>query len=236
LWRDRSGKIKRPPTFAIDLPGQPALFHSRRPIQIDPFRTAGVAAMPCRRLFPLLLALAAAAPAFAQEPTEKPADVPIGVVDVLHIFKHYAPAAEQVEKLKREVQELEQTVQLRQVELEQLQKKLAAPPQAGEDREKLQLQFARLQTELRLLVERERGSLQRREVGIQLETYKKIQEQVKRIAKERGLKLVMVRPRPSLDSQDLQEVIRALNQPILYEEGLDITDQVLAGLREREKE
>jgi outer membrane protein len=161
---------------------------------------------------------------------------PIATIDVIHIFKNYQPAAEKLEALRADVKELDEKIQLRQIELEQLQRKLAGRPQPGEDREKLQLQFAKLQTELRLYVERERQNVQRRESRIQVDVYKQIQAEVEQITKQRGLKLVLVRPRLSLDSQDLQEVGRALNQTIMYEDGLDITDDVLKSLNAKEND
>jgi len=58
---------------------------------------------------------------------------------------------------------------------------------------------------------------------------------VQRIAKERGLKLVLLRPRGNLESKDLGEVGRTLNQLVVYEEGLDLTDDVLKALESTEK-
>jgi Skp family chaperone for outer membrane proteins len=161
---------------------------------------------------------------------DKAQQLPIATIDALRILKSHKPTAGKLETLRADVKALEEKIQLRQVELEQLQRKLAGRPQPGEDREKLQLQFAKLQTELRQYVERERQNVQRREAKIQVEVYKQIQAEVGRISKERGLKLVMVRPRLSVDSEDPQEVGRALNQAIIYEEGLDITDEVLKAL------
>jgi Skp family chaperone for outer membrane proteins len=132
--------------------------------------------------------------------------------------------------------ELKKTIDLRQVEIDQLLRKL----QAGQDpdeRGKLQSQIAKLQSELRVHVETERQSLQKRELQIQAEVYKEIQAIVKQLAKERGLKLVVVRPRGSLESQDAGELNRTLNQLVIYEEeGLDITTDVLKALEAKDAE
>jgi Skp family chaperone for outer membrane proteins len=166
-----------------------------------------------------------------------PADeaVPIGLIDVGHIFKNYKPATEKLSELKPALAELEKTVQLRQVELEQLQRRLAAPKE-GDDRAKLQVQIAKLQTELRIFVETERQNLQKRELQIQAEIYKLVQAEVQKIAKERKLKLVVVRPRGSLESQDAGELNRTLNQLIIFEDGLDLTEDVLKALEENAAE
>jgi Skp family chaperone for outer membrane proteins len=168
-------------------------------------------------------------PLRAEEPAQ-PNLFPVATINVVHIFKTYQPAVEKLDALRADVKELDEKIQLRQIELEQLQRKLAGRPQPGEDREKMQLQFAKLQTELRLYVERERQNVQRREAKIQVDIYKLIQAEVEQITKERGIKLVLVRPRPSLDSPDLQEVGRALNQSILHSDCPDLTDDVLKAL------
>jgi Skp family chaperone for outer membrane proteins len=179
-----------------------------------------------------LLMLTALAPALNAD--DNKSDLPIALIDVGYIFKNYKPAAEKLAALKPALQELEKTVQLRQVEIEQVQRKLASPKE-GEDRAKLQQQFAKLQQELRVFVETERQSLQKRELQIQADIDKLVQAEVQRIAKERGLKLVVVRPRGNLESQDAGELNRTLNQLVIFEDGLDLSEEVLKALEAMEK-
>jgi Skp family chaperone for outer membrane proteins len=170
----------------------------------------------------------------AQADEIKP-DLAIGLIDVGYIFKNYKPATDKLAELKPALQEFEKTVQLRQVEIEQIQRKLAAPKE-GEDRAKLQAQVAKLQQELRVYIETERQSLQKRELQIQADVYKLVQAEVQRIAKERGLKLVVVRPRGNLESPDAGELNRTLNQLVIFEDGLDVTDEVLKALQTKAEE
>ena len=181
--------------------------------------------MSCR---PPLLLLALLVPVLSADETRS--DLPIGLIDVGYVFKHYKPATEKLAELKPALQELEKTVQLRQVEIEQIQRKLAAPKE-GDDRAKLQAQIAKLQQELRVYIETERQTLQKRELQIQADIYKLMQAEVQKIAKERGLKLVVLRPRGNLESQDAGELNRTLNQLVIFEDGLDVTDDVLKALQ-----
>ena len=185
-----------------------------------------------RRFLPLLVVatLAAFLPA-----DETSSDLPIGLIDVGYIFKNYKPATEKLAELKPALQELEKTVQLRQVEIEQIQRKLAAPKE-GDDRAKLQQQFAKLQQELRVYIETERQSLQKRELQIQADVYRLVQAEVQKIAKEKSLKLVVVRPRGNVESQDAGELSRTLNQLVIFEDGLDLTDDVLKALQTKADE
>jgi Skp family chaperone for outer membrane proteins len=159
-------------------------------------------------------------------------NMPIATVDVLKLFNTYKPVLDKMEALKREVKELEGVVAIRQVEIDALQRRLQTPNATNEERERMQLQLSKLQTELRLFVERERSTLQKRESAIQVAFYKQVKEIIARISKERGLKLVLVRPELSVESENLAEAQRALNAIILYEEGLEITADVLKILNE----
>jgi Skp family chaperone for outer membrane proteins len=184
-----------------------------------------------RSLLSLLLIAALVPLSNADE--NKP-ELPIGLIDVGYIFKNYQLAVEKLDALKPAVREIEKTVQVRQVEIEQVQRKLLAI-KPGQDPARLQAQLANLQQELRKYVETERQSIHKRELQIQSDIYKLIQAEVQRIAKERGLKLVLLRPRGNLESKDLGEVGRTLNQLVVYEEGLDLTDDVLKALESTEK-
>jgi Skp family chaperone for outer membrane proteins len=177
----------------------------------------------------LLSAVLAATLVCSLHGDDKTVDLPIGLIDVAYIFKHYKPANEKLAALKPALQELEKTVQLRQVEIEQVQRRLAAPKD-GDDVAKLRAQFAKLQQDLRVFVETERQKFQKRELDIQAEIYKLVQAEVQRISKERGLKLVLVRPRGNLETDDAGELNRTLNQLVIYEDGLDLTDEVLKAL------
>lgn len=168
----------------------------------------------------------------AEEPKR---DLPLGLIDVGHIFKNYKPAAEKLATLKPALQELEKTLQVRQVEMEQIQRKIAQPKE-GDDRAKLQGQLNKLQNELRIFVETERLGLQKRELQLQAEIYREVQAEVQKIAKERGLKLVVVRPRGSLDTEDTGELNHTLNQLVIFEDGLDITHDVLKALQAKAAE
>jgi Skp family chaperone for outer membrane proteins len=183
-----------------------------------------------RIFLPLLALVTALSGARADE-----SNLPLGLIDVGYVFKNYKPAADKLAELKPALQELEKTVQLRQVEMEQLQRKIAAPKE-GDDRAKLQQQFAKLQQELRVYIETERQGLQKRELQIQADVYKLVQAEVQRIAKERGLKLVVVRPRGNLESQDAGELNRTLNQLVIFEDGLDLSDEVLKALQNQAEE
>src|SRR5262245_25974036 len=87
----------------------------------------------------------------------------IGLIDVGYIFKNRKPAVEKLATIRPAVVELEKTVQLRNVEIEQAQRKLAGAAD-NESRGKLQQQLIKLQTDLQQFINAERQNLQRQEL------------------------------------------------------------------------
>jgi Skp family chaperone for outer membrane proteins len=172
-----------------------------------------------------LWGFAAALPAKAQD------KLPVGLVNVDRILKSHKPLVAKVDPLKAEAKELEAAIQVRQAELETVagQFRRAAPGSA--DQQRLQTQLAKLQTDMQQFVLGERSQLQKKELAVYLEFFRKLDAEVGKYAKQHGLKLVLRQSETSLeDNQTLPDAMKALNRTILYEEGLDITDEILKAL------
>jgi Skp family chaperone for outer membrane proteins len=178
-------------------------------------------------LFPCFLA----GPVVGQDKEkEKEKSFPVAIVNVDKVFRAYKPLQDKLAPLKADVQEFEKTVQLKQVELETVQQKLVrAAPDSGEG-PKLQQQFIKLQAELRGLIEKERKSFAKREAKIHADVYREMEEQVKKLCKARGIKLVVRQSDGALDDEKVEEVLKALNRNIIYAEDLDLTDAVIKAM------
>jgi Skp family chaperone for outer membrane proteins len=173
----------------------------------------------------LLLCLVAA-PVFAQDKT-----FPVAVVNLDKVFNGYKKHAERLQPIREGAKDLDESVQIRQVEMETTANQLRKAMPGSPDQLRLQQQLVKLQNDLRIFVETERLKLQKREVGALIGTQKDVDEQIKKLSKERGFKLVLRQYPPPEENQALQEVIKNLNRDVVYhEEGLDITDEVLKAL------
>jgi len=163
------------------------------------------------------------------------AKFPVAVLNVDRIFKQFTPLQDRLVPLRQDAQELEKTAQLKQVELETTQQKLQRTPAGSPDFEKLQVQLARLQTELRLFMERERRNLAKKEADIYVAIFHEMEEEVKKICKARGIKLVIRQNAGSPKDEKVEEVLKWLNRAVIFEDGIDITDEVLTALNARTK-
>ena len=73
--------------------------------------------------------------------------------------------------------------------------------------------------------------MQKKEAAIFLAFYRDLEEEVRKYAKAKGLKLVIRQQESSLDeNQQLQQILTSLNRGIIFEDGLDITDDILKAL------
>lgn len=173
------------------------------------------------------LATAVAGPVVGQE---KEKSFPVAIVNVDKVFRAYKPLQDKLAPLKADIQEFEKTVQLRQVELETIQQKLVrATPDSGEG-PKLQQQMIKLQMELRGLIDKERKSFAKREAKIHADVYREMEEQVKKLCKARGIKLVVRQSDGAIDDEKVEEILKALNRNIIYAEDLDLTDAVIKAM------
>jgi len=184
---------------------------------------------PTRFLWPALFVVFFAAPILAQE---KPADLPIAVINLDQVFNGYKKHAERLAPIRDAVKELDESVQVRQVELETTLNQLRKATPGSPEQIRLNGQAVKLQNDMRVYVEQERQKLQKREAGVLVATQRDVDEQIKKLCKDRGLKLVLRQYNPPDENQPLQEIVKNLNRDVIFQDGLDITQDVLKVLNE----
>jgi Skp family chaperone for outer membrane proteins len=157
--------------------------------------------------------------------------LPIALLNPDRIFKTHKPFQEKLTQLQDEAKEVEQTVQTRQAELETVTNQLRRAQQGSPEFQRLQIQVIKLQNELQQYINSERQKLQHKEAMLLLSFHRQIDALVTKFSKERGIKLVIRQQESSLEeNQQLAEIVKAINRAILYEDGLDITDEILKAL------
>jgi Skp family chaperone for outer membrane proteins len=95
----------------------------------------------------------------------------------------------------------------------------------------LQLQFVKLQTELQQFISNEQQAQHKKQADVYLRFFRQLDAEISKYAKAHGLKLVLRQYETSYDEgQQLPDILKALNRTILYDENLDITDEILKAL------
>jgi Skp family chaperone for outer membrane proteins len=160
--------------------------------------------------------------------------LPIAILNMDRIFKTHKPLLEQLAPVREETKKLQETVQLRQAEIETVANQIRKTDPGSPDFQRLQAQLLKLNGELQQLAQAGQQGLQKKESVIYLGFYRILDEEVAKFAKARGLKLVIRQQDSSLDdNQPLPELLKSLNRSIIYQDGLDITDEILKALDAR---
>ena len=181
----------------------------------------------------LLIAATSTDPLAAQDkPAEAP--LPIGLVNIEKIAQQYKPFLKQVAAMQEEAKELQSSATLKQSELEAVGNDLRKAAQGSAEFQKLQNQFGRLQRELQVFVQEGQQKFRDKDVKLSLSLHREIDAVLKPYCKAKGLRLVLRTHNGSLDeNQSQQQILQTLNRGVLYDDGLDITDDVLKLLVEK---
>ena len=158
----------------------------------------------------------------------------VAVVDVKRILSQHTTLQAGLKALGRDVQSHQERAAVRQAEIASVQKKLQTLKPGGIDYEKAQLLLTRLQTELTLEATRRQQEFLKREMALYSEAYGKVTASVARYAKENGIQLVLRSEEGKIDPNDQKSVLGGVNRIVVYQQGLDITDEILADLNAEE--
>lgn len=182
------------------------------------------------------LAAAACSPLAAAEKPAK-AELPIAILNLDRLSQGYEPLNDRLAALKADVAKLDRTAKLRQVELETVQNQLRGAKAGTAEFERLRLQQAKLQTELQLFIEREKQEVQKKESAIYLDFYRQVEAEVAEFCQPRGIKLVLRQQKSEAKTSDSpQEIIKLISRPVVYQDGLDITDAILKALADDDQD
>jgi Skp family chaperone for outer membrane proteins len=186
-------------------------------------------------LFILAIATVPGALSAQDQPAERP--LPIGLLNIEKVAQQYKPFQTKLAELQEEAKELQASASLRQSELETVRAELQKATPNSPAFQKLQGQFGRLQREMQTFVQEGQQKLRDKDLKLSLSLHKEIEQVLKPYCKEKGLRLVVRLQNSSLDeNQNAQQILQAINRGVLYEDGLDITDDVVKLLEEqREK-
>ena len=159
---------------------------------------------------------------------------PIGILNVEKIAQQYKPFQMKVAALQEEGKEANTAVALKQSEAQAVANDLQKAMPGSAEALKLQMQLLRLQRELQQFVAENQQKFREKDLKVSLSLHREIDEVLRPYCKAKGLKLVVRTQNGSLDeNQNQQQIAQALGRGVLFEDGLDITEDVLKLLVEK---
>jgi Skp family chaperone for outer membrane proteins len=168
--------------------------------------------------------------AFAQNasPSANATRFGIGVVDVSYIFKNYTQFKTSMDGMKTEMEAAEGKLKAQRdaivsKEEQRNQYKPGAPEfkQMDED-------IARLKADFNLAAGRIRKDFLEREAKVYYQTYLEVSDAVKYYAQQHNIGLVLRFNGDQINPNLREDVLRAINKPVVIQNNIDITPDVLA--------
>jgi len=152
----------------------------------------------------------------------------IAVVDVSYVFKNYQQFRTSMDAMKEEMTSAEgqlkaerDQVQTREAERDDF--KLGTP-----EFKKFDEDIARMKAEFNLKAGRIRKDFLEREAKVYYQTYLEVSNIVKYYAQQHNIGLVLRFNGDQIDSNRRESVLRAINDPIVHQNNIDITPDILA--------
>ena len=172
---------------------------------------------------------AARQPAVGQE--DKPVRSDVALVDVGKLFSADKEFVAERDRLKGENEEAEKIFKQRQEGLRKLQQDAqAAKPNSPEQRrivEQLQDKAAELETFRREHIQK----VMEAEKLLNVRTHRVIADRIQKYAEERNIRLIIRYTAQTIDeTKSPQEVLALINQDVVYQNGLDVTEEILQTL------
>ena len=188
----------------------------------------------------LLLSLAAVALAsmpasFANAQTGNPAgaNAPqygIAVVDVSWIFKNYNSFRGKMDAMKQEMQAADAGLKADRDRIQKLEEERNDMKPGSEEFKRLDEQLAREKADFNIKAGKIRRDFLDREAVVYYDTYQEVNKAVSYYAQNKKIGLVLRFNGDKVDPAKREDVLRAINQPIVYQNSIDITPDVLAML------
>jgi hypothetical protein len=167
--------------------------------------------------------------AFCDEPpaSDKPHRVPVAVLDVAKVFKQSRDFNDEMNRIKREIEEFEKTIRAKQAEIEKLTPKQDVSAQAdGLDA----LKLAQLNALMQVEIAAKRADFLKVEAQAYFKCYQEIEKLVAAKSRERDIGVVLRFNSDEMNPADRNSVLQGVNRAIVYSAIPDLTDEVIKSL------
>jgi Skp family chaperone for outer membrane proteins len=151
----------------------------------------------------------------------------VAVVDISYVFKNYPGFTAEIEKLKKEMEAADGQLKADSERLVQMQQQRDTLKPGSEDFKKIDEQLAREKADFSIKQGTIRRDFLEREAKIYFTTYNRVSEVVKYVATQHGIGMVLRFNGDPIDPQQREDVMRAIMQPIVFQNNVDITPDVL---------
>ncbi|HBH54648.1 MAG TPA: hypothetical protein DDY91_22415 [Planctomycetaceae bacterium] len=172
---------------------------------------------------------------WAQKPQvsgqEDRAKLDIALVDMVKLFNADKDYTAQREELQKEVAEAQKTLQEKQQALLQLQEEGRKAKPNSEEQKRIGEELRQKARDAESFRQNHVNKVLETEKSLNIKTWRTINERIQRYADDRGIRLIIrYTSQPVDDSKTPQEILALINQDVVYQNGLDVTEDILQTL------
>jgi len=152
----------------------------------------------------------------------------VAVVDVSYIFKNYQQFKNGMESMKTELEAAEAKLKNERdaVENKEAQRQQFNP--GSHEFNQLDEDIARLKAEFNLRAGKVRREFLEREAKVYYQTFTEVSNAVKYYAEQNNIGIVLRFNGDQIDPNQREDILRAINMPVVFQNSVDITPDVLA--------
>jgi Skp family chaperone for outer membrane proteins len=151
----------------------------------------------------------------------------VAVVDISYIFKNHARFRTTMENMKKEMDGIEAELKADREKIAQNEQQRNTYNAGSAEYKKLDEEVARQMADFNLKMGRLRKDFLEREAKVYYQTYLEVVDAVKYYAKRQSIGLVLRFNGEPVDPAKRDDVLREINKPVVLQDQIDITPDVL---------
>ncbi|MEN1679420.1 MAG: OmpH family outer membrane protein [Planctomycetota bacterium] len=178
-----------------------------------------------------LVALSLSTVASAQMPGPDAANIKkykVAVVDIGAIFKNHPGFRSQMESMKGEVQGIEQQLEQDRQKIVGLEQSKTQYKPGTAEFSNIDDQVAKAKADFQLKMQKMRKGFLQKEAQVYHQTYKQVSATIKSYAEYYDIGMVLRYNGEVADPAQRESVLREINKPVQFQNGIDITKDILA--------
>ena len=169
-------------------------------------------------------------------PAARRPDPGVRVIDVTYIFKKYTVFQGQIQAMRKEVEATEGKLQGQAEQVKKMVEELKNYNRGTPEYQRLEAQIAQRKADFNVQAQLQKKQFLEKESEIYFTTYRQVKDLVRLYSQNNGVSLVLrFNADKTGEKQTRPDRLRAMNRPVVYEQGIDITLVILDELERRAK-
>lgn len=154
----------------------------------------------------------------------------VAVIDVAYIFKNHARFNQSMTDMKRDIEGFDAQMQEESKKLQQKQEKMTSFAPTSNEFKKLDEELAHLKSDFQIRVQAKKREFLEQEAKVYYNIYREVEDAVAVFAQRHGIRLVLRFTGDEMKPDDRASVLQGVNKPVVYQDHLDITLDILSKL------